>query len=75
MFPIKPFSLLNMLAAAWLGLALVGCTPPVQAPVEEVETESRPPSPPTAISTPMVSRSTTPTLEKGILSFSYTASL
>ena len=45
MFLIKPFSLLNMLAVAWLGLALVGCTPPVQAPVEEAATEQPAESP------------------------------
>ena len=67
MFLIKPFSLLNMLAVAWLGLALVGCTPPVQAPVEEAATE-QPAESPTAISTPTESRSTTPTREKAIRS-------
>ena len=39
MFPIRPFSLLNMLAVAWLGLVLVGCSATVEAPVEEAAPE------------------------------------
>ena len=37
MFTTKSFSLFRILAASWLGLVLVGCSSPVEAPVEPVE--------------------------------------